>query len=80
MSVKKKLLEIKGLQTSFQVENKTARAVSGVSDAGLCTILFPAARAGAIFEQVKASGKLNGVIAATTPSGSRRVKILMSCS
>ncbi len=30
MSVKKKLLEIKGLRTSFQVENRTAHAVNGV--------------------------------------------------
>jgi len=48
-------------------------ADSGVSSAGLCTTTLPAASAGAIFELDRMSGKLNGVIAATTPSGSRRV-------
>ena len=50
-----------------------SRADNGVSSAGLCTTTFPAASAGAIFELVRISGKLNGVIAATTPNGSRRV-------
>lgn len=49
------------------------RALSGVSSAGLCTTVFPAARAGASFELERISGKLKGVIAATTPSGPRRV-------
>ncbi len=45
----------------------------GVRDAGLWITQFPAARAGAIFVADNSSGKLNGVIAATTPSGSRSV-------
>ncbi|MDQ1129644.1 hypothetical protein QE381_001772 [Microbacterium sp. SORGH_AS 888] len=47
-----------------------ARAESGVSLAGLCTIVFPATSAGAIFELDRISGKLKGVMAATTPIGS----------
>ncbi len=49
------------------------RALSGVSSAGLWTTVLPAARAGASFEPARISGKLKGVIAATTPSGSRLV-------
>ena len=37
------------------------------------TTVFPAASAGAIFQVASSSGKLNGVIAPTTPSGSRSV-------
>ena len=48
-------------------------AVSGVSSAGLWTTVLPATRAGAILVVDRISGKLNGVIAATTPIGSRRV-------
>ena len=48
-------------------------ALSGVSSAGLCTTTLPAASAGAILEVDRISGKLNGVIAATAPSGSRLV-------
>ena len=49
------------------------KALSGVSSAGLCTTTLPAASAGAILDVDRISGKLNGVMAATTPSGSRRV-------
>jgi hypothetical protein len=51
----------------------TRSAVSGVSSAGLCTTVLPAARAGASLLLDRISGKLNGVMAATTPIGSRRV-------
>ena len=47
--------------------------VRGVSDAGLMTTVLPAASAGASFHEASRSGKLNGVIAATTPIGSRSV-------
>ena len=46
---------------------------SGVSDAGLTTIVFPHARAGAIFHVAITSGKFQGVISAHTPTGSRSV-------
>ncbi len=48
-------------------------ALSEVSAAGLWTTVFPAASAGAIFVLDRTSGKLNGVMAATTPTGSRTV-------
>ena len=46
----------------------------GVSLAGLRTTAFPAARAGPTLWQTRFRGKLKGVIAATTPQGTRRVK------
>ena len=50
-----------------------SRAVSGVSSAGFRTIVLPAASAGAIFHDAIVSGKFQGVINPTTPSGSRKV-------
>ena len=49
------------------------RAVSGVSVAGLKTTVLPATSAGAIFQTGMATGKFQGVMQATTPSGWRRV-------
>ena len=49
-------------------------AVRGVTDAGLRTTVFPRERAGAIFHMAWSSGKFQGVIAPTTPTGSRRVR------
>jgi hypothetical protein len=49
----------------------SARAVRGVSPAGLITAVQPAARAGATFRVIIAAGKFHGVIAATTPIGWR---------
>ncbi len=48
-------------------------AVSGVSSAGLSTTVQPAASAGPIFQAAISSGKFHGMIAPTTPTGSRRV-------
>jgi hypothetical protein len=48
-------------------------AVSGVSIAGLITMVFPAASAGAPFQATMIIGKFHGRIAPTTPSGSRSV-------
>ena len=48
-------------------------AVSGVSSAGLRTIVLPAASAGATFHEAITSGKFHGTISPTTPSGSRKV-------
>ena len=48
-------------------------AVKGVSSAGLRTTVLPAARAGATFHEAITSGKFQGVIRPTTPSGSRKV-------
>src|SRR3954462_463558 len=46
---------------------------SDVFDAGLMTTVLPQARAGAIFHVESISGKFHGVIAPTTPTGSRNV-------
>ena len=46
---------------------------SGVSDAGLTTIVFPHASAGESFHVAITSGKFHGVISAQTPTGSRSV-------
>ena len=51
----------------------TAVAVSTVSVAGLKTTVLPARRAGAIFHTGMATGKFQGVMQATTPSGWRSV-------
>src|SRR6266446_5956651 len=48
-------------------------ADSGVSVAGLSTTAFPPARAGPTLWQTRLSGKLNGLIATTTPHGTRIV-------
>ncbi len=48
-------------------------AVSGVSSAGLRTTVLPAASAGPSFHEAIVSGKFQGVISATTPTGSRTV-------
>ena len=47
----------------------SARAVSGVAEAGLRTTGQPAARAGAILRVTMVAGKFHGVMAATTPTG-----------
>jgi len=51
----------------------TAAPVSGVSVAGLKTTVLPLTRAGAIFQAGMATGKFQGVMQATTPSGWRMV-------
>ena len=56
----------------------SASAVSGVLRAGLRTTAFPAASAGAILCSTSSDGKLNGVIATTTPTGCRTVKPILS--
>ncbi len=48
-------------------------AVSGVSSAGLRTTVLPAASAGPSFQPAMTSGKFQGVMSPTTPSGSRKV-------
>ncbi len=47
------------------------RAGAGTCGAGLTTTQFPAARAGATLWATRFSGALNGVIAATVPTGHR---------
>ena len=53
----------------------SAHGDAGASSAGLKTTQLPNASAGAIFQAGIASGKFHGVIAATTPTGSRVISI-----
>jgi len=48
-------------------------AESGVSSAGFSTTVFPHASAGPSFQLAMLSGKFQGTISQTTPSGSRKV-------
>ena len=50
-------------------------ASSGVHGCGLRTTVQPTARAGATFTMLSMNGKLNGVMAATTPIGSRTMAL-----
>ena len=52
----------------------SSSAVTGVWSLGFVTIVQPAARAGASFQLSSSSGEFHGTMAATTPTGSRRVK------
>jgi hypothetical protein len=61
-----------GIPASSAIRSNSI-AVSGVSSAGLSTMVLPAASAGAIFQDAIVSGKFHGVIRPTTPSGSRNV-------
>ena len=45
--------------------------VAGVSGAGLSTTVLPSASAGATTRKPSTTGKFHGVMAATTPTGSR---------
>src|SRR5206468_1151934 len=49
------------------------KASIGVYGDGFRTTLLPAASAGTTFDRFRYSGKLNGVMAATTPTGSLRI-------
>jgi hypothetical protein len=55
-----------------------ASADSGVCEAGLTTIVQPAASAGATLRVIIAAGKFQGVIAAQTPTGSFLTRRLLS--
>jgi len=56
--------------TMGSMSSISLRMDHGVGLAGLTTVTLPAARAGAIFQAAIRSGKLNGMIWPTTPSGS----------
>ena len=51
----------------------SAKALSGATSDGFSTTVQPAASAGAIFAAIWWSGQFHGVIAATTPTGSRTI-------
>ena len=52
------------------------KALSGVTSLGLSTTVQPAARAGATLAAIWLSGKFQGVIAPSTPTGSRSTREL----
>ena len=56
--------------TISPISSISFRIDHGVGLAGFSTEQFPAARAGASFQAAMSSGKLNGMIWPTTPSGS----------
>nr|CAA49825.1 unnamed protein product [Azospirillum brasilense] len=53
----------------------TRRAASGASSADLTMTAFPATSAGAILSAIRYSGTFHGMMAPTTPIGSRWVKV-----
>ena len=61
-----------GIPASSAIRS-SSMAVSGVSAAGFSTTVLPAASAGATFQEAIRSGKFQGTISPTTPSGSRKV-------
>ena len=52
------------------ISSASTRIEAGVCSAGLSTMALPAARAGASFHTAISSGKFQGMICPTTPSGS----------
>jgi len=51
----------------------SSRPTSGISEEGFITTALPAASAGSSFQPGVATGKFQGVISETTPSGSRMI-------
>ena len=62
-----------GGKPASSASSPSARAVSGVWLAGLRMTVLPQASAGATFHAASSSGKFQGTMAATTPTGSRSV-------
>src|SRR3546814_4515059 len=67
------MLSTPGGRPARSASTPSASAEYGVCVAGLQTTVQPAASAGAILRPSIADGKFQGVIAATTPTGWRRV-------
>ena len=62
-----------GGKPASPISRTSSIVAAGECSEGLTTIVQPAANAGAIFQLPSSSGEFHGVIAATTPTGSRRV-------
>jgi hypothetical protein len=62
-----------GGKPAWSISSAKPRVEAGECSDGLITTVHPAARAGASFHVISSSGEFHGVIAATTPTGSRRV-------
>ena len=63
------MLKTPGGKPAISASRASARADSGVSEAGRRTKVQPTARAGAALRVIMELGKFQGVIAATTPTG-----------
>ena len=62
-----------GGKPACSTSSANASVDAGACSDGLTTTVQPAASAGASFQVISSSGEFHGVIAATTPTGSRRV-------
>src|SRR5690606_24585545 len=65
-----------GSPASVQISPKR-KAVIGVISLGFATTVFPAAIAGATFQENKYNGKFHGEMQPTTPMGWRNVKLMV---
>ena len=65
------MLTTPGGKPTSAISSAMRSEVSGVSSAGFITTVLPAARAGPIFQLQNISGKFQGTIWPTTPTGSR---------
>ena len=68
-----KMLTTPGGNPASRISSPSRKAVSGVISDGFKITVLPQASAGASFQLAMASGKFHGTMAATTPTGSRRV-------
>jgi hypothetical protein len=62
-----------GGNPAWSISSANPSVDAGQCSDGLITIVQPAASAGASFHVMSSSGEFHGVMAATTPTGSRRV-------
>ena len=69
------MLTTPGGKPAFSNSSPKANADTEENSDGFHTTVFPAASAGASFQVASNSGEFHGVMAATTPSGSSRVKL-----
>ena len=66
------MLTTPGGSSAWRTTSQKSSAVRGVVSAGFSTTVFPAARAGAIFQASISSGKFQGMICPATPTGRGR--------
>ena len=69
-----RILNVPGGSTRF-ISSQTRSTASGASSADFTTTVLPATRAGATFSAMISIGTFHGMIAPTTPSGSRTVTL-----
>src|SRR5262249_37279214 len=69
------ILTTPGGKPALANNSPKANAETDENSDGFHTAVFPAASAGANFQAASSRGEFHGVIAATTPSGSSRVKL-----